>query len=242
MSANARGSFNPASRGVPMGNGWTWLAAAWSIFRAAAGTWIGMVLTLIVIAVVLSLLPVIGPIALTVLWPVFIAGLMIASRTVEQASEPKFSQLFAGFRQRFGPLLLLGVVSLVVSLAIFFAVVAVTGVQIFAIGVASSPEAALTALLSMALAGLLIAALMLPLFMATWFAAPLIALHDMSVGAAMKASFIGCLKNALPFLLYGVITLVASAIASVPFLLGWLVLGPVLFASVYTGYRDIYFE
>ena len=24
------GSFNPASRGVPMGNGWTWFAAAWS--------------------------------------------------------------------------------------------------------------------------------------------------------------------------------------------------------------------
>ena len=58
----------------------------------------------------------------------------------------------------------------------------------------------------------------------------------------MKASFIGCLKNVLPFLLYSVIALVASAIASVPFLLGWLVLAPVLFASVYTGYRDIYFQ
>jgi uncharacterized membrane protein len=236
------GSFNPASRGVPMGNGWTWFAAAWSIFRAAAGTWIGMLLALIGIAVALTVLPFIGPIVLTVLWPVFIAGLMIASRTVEQGSEPKFGQLFAGFRQRFGPLVLLGVVSLVVSLVIFFAVVAVTGVRIFAIGVASSPEAALTALLSMALAGLLIAALMLPLFMATWFAAPLIALNDMSVGAAMKASFIGCVKNVLPFLLYSVIALVASAIASVPLLLGWLVLAPVLFVSLYTGYRDIYFE
>jgi uncharacterized membrane protein len=64
----------------------------------------------------------------------------------------------------------------------------------------------------------------------------------MGVGTAMKASFVGCLKNVLPFLFYGVIALVASAIASVPLLLGWLVLGPVLFISVYTGYRDIYFE
>jgi uncharacterized membrane protein len=45
----------------------------------------------------------------------------------------------------------------------------------------------------------------------------------------------------LPFLLYGVITLVASFVASVPFFLGWLVLAPVLAASVYTAYRDIYF-
>ena len=46
----------------------------------------------------------------------------------------------------------------------------------------------------------------------------------------------------LPFLLYGVIGLVASAVASVPLGLGWLVLLPLLFLSVYTSYRDIYFE
>ena len=237
-----RGSFNPASRGVPMGNGWTWFAAAWSLFRAAAGTWIGMLLALIVIGFVANLLPMIGPLVLTVLWPVFIAGLMIASRTLEDGNEPKFTVLFAGFQQRFGPLILLGVISLVISLAIVFAVVALTGVQIFAIGTATSPEAVLTAMFSIAFAGLLMAALMLPLVMATWFAPALIVFHDMGVLAAMKASFVGCMKNVLPFLLYGVIALVAGAIASVPFLLGWLVLGPLLFASVYTGYRDIYFE
>ena len=58
----------------------------------------------------------------------------------------------------------------------------------------------------------------------------------------MKASFIGSLKNVLPFLLYGIIAMVAGVIASLPVGLGWLVLGPVLTASVYTSYRDIYFE
>jgi uncharacterized membrane protein len=86
------------------------------------------------------------------------------------------------------------------------------------------------------------AALLLPLLMATWFAPTLIVLQEMGVGAAMKASFAGCVKNILPFFLYGVITLVASVIASVPLGLGWLLLLPLLFLSVYTTYRDIYFE
>ena len=33
---------------------------------------------------------------------------------------------------------------------------------------------------------------------------------------------------------------VAAIVATVPLLLGWLVLGPVMAASIYTAYRDIY--
>ncbi|MFN2644665.1 MAG: BPSS1780 family membrane protein [Burkholderiales bacterium] len=237
-----RGDFNAEGRGVPMGNGWTWFASAWSFFRAAAGTWIGMVLALIIITIALNLLPIIGALVSTVLWPVFIAGLMIAARTSEEGGEARFAQLFAGFQQRFGPLVLLGVVSLIISIVVFFVVVAITGVQIFSVGASTNPDAVFRAMASVALAGLLMAALLLPLVMATWFAPALIALHGVGVGAAMKSSFVACMKNVLPFLLYGVIGLVASAIASVPLFLGWLVLGPVLFVSVYTSYRDIYFE
>jgi uncharacterized membrane protein len=56
----------------------------------------------------------------------------------------------------------------------------------------------------------------------------------------MKSSFIACLKNMVPFLLYGVIAFLLAMLASIPFGLGWLVLGPVLAASLYTGYRDIF--
>ena len=58
----------------------------------------------------------------------------------------------------------------------------------------------------------------------------------------MKGSFSGCLKNMLPFLLYGVVLFVLSILASLPLLLGWLVLGPVFGASIYTSYRDIYLK
>jgi uncharacterized membrane protein len=66
-------------------------------------------------------------------------------------------------------------------------------------------------------------------------------LHQMGAVEAMKQSFLGCLKNVLPFLLYGVILFIAGFIASIPVLLGWLIAGPLLAASIYTAYRDIYF-
>lgn len=44
----------------------------------------------------------------------------------------------------------------------------------------------------------------------------------------------------MPFLVYGVVMMVLSVLASLPLLLGWQVLGPVLAASLYTSYKDIY--
>jgi hypothetical protein len=237
------GHFDPNGRGVPTGRGWDWLADAWSIFRKAAGIWIGIVVVLVVIFIVAHLMPFIGAIAMQILWPVFVGGLMLACRSIEQGGEAQFSQLFAGFQHRTGTLVVLGVVWLVLSFLIVAIVVGITGVQVFALmGAGASPDQFVGVALTALLALLLIAALMLPLVMATWFAPALIVFHDMSVAAAMKASFVGCLKNVLPFLLYGVLGLIAGVIASIPFGLGWLVLLPVLTASVYTSYRDIYFE
>jgi uncharacterized membrane protein len=96
--------------------------------------------------------------------------------------------------------------------------------------------------MSLALVSLVILALLLPLIMALWFAPALVVFHDMGAWEAMKASFRGGMKNMLPFLLYGIVLTIASVVASIPALLGWLVLGPVIAASIYTSYRDIYFS
>jgi uncharacterized membrane protein len=96
--------------------------------------------------------------------------------------------------------------------------------------------------MTMVLAMLIMFALLLPVVMAIWFAAPLVVFHDHGAVEAMKGSFTGCLKNLLPFLWYGVLLFLLSIVASLPLLLGWLVLGPVLAASVYTSYRDIYLK
>lgn len=236
-----RGDFLPTGRSVPTGNGWTWIVDAWSIFRAAAGTWIGVVLVLGVILIVLAVLPFIGAVASFVLGPVFTGGLMLACRDA-QNGQMRFSQAFGGFTHRFGTLATVGVFYLLGMVAIVLLASFVTGVGMFSMLGGATPGELASMGVALLLAVLIMFALMLPLVMAVWYAPALVVLNEMGAGEAMKASFFGCLKNMLPFLLYGILLTVAGVIASVPFLLGWLVLGPVLVASIYTSYRDIYFS
>jgi uncharacterized membrane protein len=97
-------------------------------------------------------------------------------------------------------------------------------------------------LVPMLLAVLVIMALSIPLAMAMLFATPLIVLTDAPLGAALKASFGACLKNILAFLVWSVAILILAILASIPLLLGWLLLGPVMMVSLYMAYRDIFHD
>jgi uncharacterized membrane protein len=68
----------------------------------------------------------------------------------------------------------------------------------------------------------------------------LIVLHRKPLVEAIQMSFVGCLRNILPFLLYGIIGMVAAVVATLPIFLGWLVFGPLIYISVYTSYREIF--
>jgi uncharacterized membrane protein len=76
--------------------------------------------------------------------------------------------------------------------------------------------------------------------MAVWFAPALVAISNMSPIDALAASFKGCLKNILPFLLYGIVFLVLFILGSIPLGLGLLVVLPLVFTSTYAAYRDIF--
>src|SRR6185369_16938721 len=166
--------------------------------------------------------------------------LMLASRDAEEGTL-RFSRAFAGFSHRFGTLATVGVLYLVGLVAIVFVASIVTGVGMFSFFGGASPDQMARLGVTMLLTVLIMFALMLPLFMALWFAPALVVYHDMGAVESMKASFAGCLKNMLPFLLYGIALTIAGVLASIPLGLGWLVLGPVVVASINTGYRDIYF-
>jgi uncharacterized membrane protein len=84
-------------------------------------------------------------------------------------------------------------------------------------------------------------ALTVPLVMALWFAPALVVFNDQGAVEAMKGSFVGCLRNMLPFLVYGIIAVPLAFLATLPMMLGWLVFAPVIAASIYVGYRDIYY-
>lgn len=240
-----QGNFVPGGHGVPAGNGWSWIAQGWNLFKRQPGMWIGIVVVFAVISIVAAMIPFIGSLALMVLFPVFTAGLMLGCRDLAEGGELAFGHLFAGFRERLGTLAAVGGIYLGVTMAIALVVGIVTGASMFAMmsgGAAADPAAAAGAVAGVALAMLVMLALMLPLFMAVWFAAPLVVFHERSALEAMKESFSGCLRNIVPFLLYGLILMLLGIVASLPVGLGWLVLGPVMAASVYTAYRNIFFR
>ena len=240
-----RGNFVPAGRGVRAGRGLSWVGEAWDLFKQAAGVWIGMVVVMFVMLFVAAFIPLVGPLATMLFFPVFMGGLMLGCRALEENQELEFAHLFAGFRQNFGTLVAVGALYLAGYVVVMLIVVVLTGASMFTMmGMGGQPEGAdLMAIFgTMGIAFLLAMGLTIPLLMAVWLAAPLVVFHDQGAIEAMKGSFMGCLKNVLPFLVYGFIMFVLAIVASIPLALGWLVLGPMVVASVYTAYRDMYFS
>lgn len=241
--AAPQGKFVPGGRKVAAGLGWTWFAQGWDLFKRQPALWIGVVVAMIVILLLVALIPLLGPIANTLLWVVLEAGLLIGCRALAEGGNLEFGHLFAGFRERFGTLIAVGAISFGISLVIGIVVALVMGIGVGTmLGGGPGPNAAPEALMTMALAMLVMFALLLPLIMALWFAPALVVFHERSPVEAMKESFSGCLKNVVPFLVYGLVGLGLAILASIPFGLGWLVLGPVMVGSVYASYRDIYLE
>ena len=242
-AAPVQGDFVPGGRVLPAGRGWAWIADGWSLFKRQPAMWMGIAVLLAIIFIVLAFIPLLGSLAAVVLAPVFGAGLVIGSRSIDEGGTLEVAHLFAGFRERFGTLASVGLVYLGASVAIALVVGIVTGAGVWSlVGAGADPAAIGAAGATVLLAFLVMMALMLPVVMAVWFAAPLVVFHELGAGEAMKQSFVACLRNIMPFLVYGVIALLLGMLASLPFALGWLVLGPVLGGSLYTSYRDIFFK
>ena len=234
-------TYVAGGRGVAAERGWDWIAAGWELFKRQAGMWIALVLVAFVIFVVLAFIPFVGSLASFILTPVFGAGVVIGCRAIEEGRELEIGHLFAGFKEKLGPLATVGAIYLGSAIVIALVVGLATGASILALMGGTMPEAATpAAALAIVLAFLIMLALLLPVMMAIWFAPPLVVFHGKSAVEAMQESFTGCLRNIVPFLVYGVVMLGLGIVACIPLMLGWLVLGPVLAASLYTSYKDIY--
>jgi uncharacterized membrane protein len=234
------GSGSPAGRSVEMGQGLEWLKDGWQLFLKNPGVWIAMAIIAFVIFVALNLIPVVGHLGANLLGPVIGAGMLIGARALAQGEELKVEHLFAGFKQNTGNLIVLGVlwmVGMIVLMAIVFVIgggAAITGGMM---GHAPGVGMAVGGLFLALLVGL---ALSVPLAMAMWFAPALVVFRNTAPVEALKTSFNACLKNLGPFLIYGVLLLVASVVAAIPLGLGFILLLPVAAGSVYASYVDIF--
>jgi len=228
---------------VDAGRGLAWWTEAWSLFTKGAGIWIVMALVLIVILIVLGFIPVLGGLAISLLMPVFAGGWMLAARKVDDGGMPAVGDLFSGFRAHLSPLLVLGALMVAASLLIAFVAAMLGAGAIVGLmaGEAQHSANGVMASLTIGMLGLLVAsALGLVVTMAIWFAPALVVFRSVSPMRALKASLAACLKNVVPFLVYGVLYIVAAIVASIPFGLGWIVLVPLLVLTVYVSYKDVF--
>jgi uncharacterized membrane protein len=235
------GSFTPGGRARPSRSGWTWIADGWRYFMKAPAIWIAIVVVMVAISFVANFIPFVGPLAFAVLTPVFAGGLMLGCRALDEGKELEFTHLFAGFRTQFGNLAVLGAIYLGCVFAIGLVIALITGASMFAMmSGGQNPAMASGAIAGMLLAVLIGLALFVPVAMLMWFAPALVALNQVAPVEALKQSWSGCVKNLVPFLVYSVVLFFLALAATLPLGLGWLALGPVMAASIYTSYRDIY--
>ncbi|MCX7141585.1 MAG: BPSS1780 family membrane protein [Proteobacteria bacterium] len=233
-------TFNPQGRAVDAGRGWDWIVDAFALFRRQPGMWILAIILPGIALALLSGIPVLGSLANALLLPLLAAGYMRGCKDLDEGRTLELEHLLLGFKENTGNLVMVGVFNLVGWTIIIMAVVAVIGGGVFMGMMRGGALGAGMSIVSLLIAALLVAGLLVPLYMATWFAPALIVLHNMAPVAALKASFFACLRNWVPFTVCSVVLLVFCVIAIIPVGLGYLVLIPVIIASVYTAYRDIF--
>ena len=249
------------TRGVDAGVAW-W-SQAWRIFVRAPVSWIVLVVVFIAISYALDFLLerwiVVNYAVSLLLGTVFVAAVLAVARSLHHVHPVTLGDVFAAFGNRFVPLIVLmtlvsvgfalcvligaGIVQLVFGSRVaqawswlVEAQQATTVEQLMAMMGRFDPQAPLIVLLVL-LFGALLA---LPLLMAAWFAPALVLFHRDGPLTALKLSFIACLRNVAPFLAYGAVGLVLSIVATVPVLLGWIVLAPVMLITLYTSYDDVF--
>jgi hypothetical protein len=228
---------------VSAGDAVGWLRAGLELFKQAPGTWIAILIVFMVITVGLSFIPILGVLT-GLLLPVFTGGIMLGCEALEREGELAVSDLFEGFKRQTTNLLLVGAINLVASIALMVIVgigaAGAVGASMFFASEGSGAALGFGAVLGVVLLLIVVMLLAAPLTMAMWFAPALVAIHGVSPVEALKRSFFGGVRNWLPLLAYGVVLILLTLAAALPLLLGFLVLVPVVWASMYVGYRDIF--
>lgn len=240
------------ARHCSAGAGWLWISEGYRLFKKNPGLWVLVLLMTIIVSMACKLIPVIGQVASVLISPVLIGGVMMIAHRCYMEFDAQFDDLFTGFRHRLWPLVQVGLLYIAgIFITVILAVLAcmvLIGTEalknlsdMINIAAQATPSAIdIDMALNLMLVLCIVLLMVLPVIMAYYFAPVLVMFHGVDAFAAMKLSFVACCKNAIPFLVYGLVVLLLSMLSVLTFFLGLLVLIPVLWASTYIAYRDIF--
>jgi uncharacterized membrane protein len=200
-------------RVVEAGRGAAWWAGGFRLFAARPGKWILIMIVYFLISALIGIVPYVGDVGHWLLTPVFMGGIMIGCDSLERHGELRVAHLFEGFQgTHFVPLMIIGAV----NIALVLAIIAITaagvfgGLKLASIWAMNDPFDAFAGSIR-AITGTGFLAILLILVIASvfamlnWFAPALVVLRGATAVEAMKLSFFACLRNWVPFLVYGAI-------------------------------------
>lgn len=237
------------------------MAAGWQLYRLSPGMWTLLVFASWLLIALVKQVPYLGALASIILVPVFTMSFMAMCEELRHGRRLRANLLFAGFRTRLVPLLVLGALYLFSILAtLWLSSLADGGTLMNWLMWGRLPDQ--TAWDDGRLfRGILIAsAIATPVLAAFWFAPLLVAWDGMSAGKSLFYSFFGCMRNWRPFFIYGLVLALLvigfSVLISIAalgsgsnrgllsglFIAYVLMLTPTTLASFYVAYRDVFPE
>jgi uncharacterized membrane protein len=229
---------------LPATQGWAWIKQGYALFMKAPLLWVTLVIICFTAAMALSNIPVLGEPLLSLLTPVVLAGLMSGARAVHRGEELELAHLFSGFQHSTSSLVTLGGITLVGQYLIFGVMLMVGGGTLVGIMMSHDPvtdsNIMTQAIEGAGLAVLLGLLLFSVLMTAMQFAPMLVYFNQATPWQAMQLSLQAFIKNVAPMLMYSMTFVLLAILASLPMMLGWLVLLPIVFTSLYASYCDIF--
>jgi hypothetical protein len=224
--------------------GWEWIKTGYALFVKAPLLWIVLLFICLTAAVGISSVPVVGEPLVSLLTPAVLVGLMVGCRALGQNEGLELAHLFSGFKHNTSQLVTLGGISLVTQFLILGLMMAAGGTALVGILMSSQPQTdpnvMMQALAGASFAVLIGIVLFSLLMMAMQFAPMLVYFRNVPPLQAMKLSLRAFLHNVGPMLVYGLTFLFLAMLASLPLFLGWVVLLPIVFTSLYASYSDIF--
>jgi hypothetical protein len=192
---------------VPARTGWTWVQGGFGLLRRFPLAMLGLTVLFLLTVVVPTAIPLIGGFAPLVLTPALSVGYMQAVRIAEGGRAPVPWTLYDGLRAQGGrgarPLLLLGLINCVLTVAVLALSMVADGGTLFrmATGAISPDDPALVE------RGLLFAAIVFmllytPVQMAMWYAPVFVAWHRLSPVKALFYSLVAVWRNKAAFTVY----------------------------------------
>ncbi|MGO1400229.1 MAG: BPSS1780 family membrane protein [Psychrobacter sp.] len=218
------------------GAGLSWLLKAFELFRDQPLLWLAIGVVYLIIFAIGSSIPFINFI-FPFLSFVFIGGIIKGCADQSAGKELRFDHLFSAFNTHIKPLIILSILYAVVLIVAMIPIALIFGgMAMFAV-YQSDSFALISVVVGISLAFILVT----PILMIIWFAPALIVLHDVEPMQAMKMSFRGCVKNLLPFLVFGLMAPILMLLGTLFTLgLGLIVLLPIGMITYYTSYRDVW--